>query len=184
MDPWSWTPTNPENFKARRTGFWARRHGLGGGGGGPGKICLEGVEKRRFWRRDLSALGPCGAKANLQFYRFTKYGTSKHKYDAGLKRSDAPRLDFFTPCIKELAPSGELFEESSWARATTLGVPWFGLARVELRGRETRCPGALDLDQWQTNSGRPPLFLPIRPIHSEHQHFACCTLHRSVRVVC
>ena len=30
MDPWSWTPTNPENFKARRTGFWASRHGWGG----------------------------------------------------------------------------------------------------------------------------------------------------------
>ena len=27
MDPCSWTPTNPENFKARRTGFWASRHG-------------------------------------------------------------------------------------------------------------------------------------------------------------
>ena len=34
MDPWSWTPTNPENFKVRRTGFWARH-----GWGRPGKIC-------------------------------------------------------------------------------------------------------------------------------------------------
>ena len=29
MDPWSWTPTSPENF---RTGFWASRHGWGGAG--------------------------------------------------------------------------------------------------------------------------------------------------------
>ena len=56
MDRWSWTPTNPENFKARRTGFWASRHGwggVGGGGGAAGKILVgEGVgggEKRRFF---------------------------------------------------------------------------------------------------------------------------------------
>ena len=66
MDSWSWTPTNPENVKARRTGFWARRHGLGGvgGGGGPAKFWL-GKSEDSLWRRDLSALGPCGAEANL-----------------------------------------------------------------------------------------------------------------------
>ena len=31
MDPWSWTPTNPENFKARRTGFWVQPTWVGGG---------------------------------------------------------------------------------------------------------------------------------------------------------
>ena len=48
MDPWSWTPTNPENFKARRTGFSASRHGWGGWGGG--------ASENSLWRRDLSVL--------------------------------------------------------------------------------------------------------------------------------
>ena len=70
MDPWSWTPTNPKNFKARRTGFWVRPTWVGGGGGGPTKFWLgrglgEGKSEDSLWRRDLSALGPFGAQANL-----------------------------------------------------------------------------------------------------------------------
>ena len=42
MDPWSWTPTNPENFQARRTGFLGQPTWVGGGGG------VGGGEKRRL----------------------------------------------------------------------------------------------------------------------------------------
>ena len=38
MDPWSSTPTNPENFKARRTGFWVQPTWVGGGGAARAKF--------------------------------------------------------------------------------------------------------------------------------------------------
>ena len=51
----------PENFKARRTGFFGQPTWVGRGGGRQIFGCEDSL-----WRRDLSNVGPFGAKANLK----------------------------------------------------------------------------------------------------------------------
>ena len=56
--------TNPENFKARRTGFWASRHGWGRGGRA-GKILVGGLGEGIFGEEISAPLAPLGPRQIL-----------------------------------------------------------------------------------------------------------------------
>ena len=108
MDPWSWTPTNPQNFQARRTGFLGQPTWVGGGGGGgPAKFWLgrglgEGKSEDSLWRRDLSALGPFGAEAN------THAEPSFVPHDDCLPKKCRLNLSFLRSSLAETRAKGQV----------------------------------------------------------------------------
>ena len=95
MDPWSWTPTNPENFKARRTGFWVQPTWVGGGGGAARQNFGWGVgggAKILFGESALGPLGPRRISARCRFQsewcKFSPVGVPAFGFQLG------PRIRF------------------------------------------------------------------------------------------